>query len=257
MRKVTFSRPYLTNTKNKSMRSINLLSRSIVISFSLIILLLTAMGLKPRPIITKSGQIKGRITYEGKIPPPKKVSDKKISDAGIGPVFYQDLIVNNKGLANVFVHITALKGKNYAVSSKKKVIEMQGYQFSPRVTGVMVNQTLIFKNSDGKLHNVHGLPKVNKGFNIGMPPGKTHTTQFTSAEGPFKFTSDMHPWMNGYVAVMTHPYFAVSDKNGNFSINTAGLEPGTYTVQAWHEKLGTRTGTAKVTADDVVVNLKF
>ena len=58
---------------------------------------------------------------------------------------------------------------------------------------------------------------------------------------PFK--CDVHGWMNAYVGVVEHPYFAVTDKDGKFSLK--GLPPGTYTIEAWHEKLGTQT--AKVT----------
>jgi plastocyanin len=238
------------------MKSLNFPFRSLALSMPLLILLFTAMGFISKPAVITSGQLRGKIMFDGPVPPPKKVPNT--SDSDIGPVFYEDLIVNKGGVANVFVHISAVKAKNYPSSSNRKVIEIKGHQFRPRVVGVMTNQPLAFKNSDGILYNVHGLPKVNNQFNLGMPPtAKAKTMRFAKPEGPFKVKCDVHPWMSGYVAVMTHPYFAVSDQNGNFRINTVGLEPGTYKIRAWHEKLGTRTGTAKVIADDVIINLKF
>jgi hypothetical protein len=54
---------------------------------------------------------------------------------------------------------------------------------------------------------------------------------------PFK--CDVHGWMNAYVGVLDHPYFAVTGADGKFELKS--LPPGTYTVEAWHEKLGTAT----------------
>ena len=50
---------------------------------------------------------------------------------------------------------------------------------------------------------------------------------------------NVHAWMNAYVGVLEHPFFAVTDANGRFSIPQ--LPPGTYTIETWHERLGTQT----------------
>ena len=67
---------------------------------------------------------------------------------------------------------------------------------------------------------------------------KERQTQFPQAEGMFRIKCDVHPWMVGYVGVMKHPFFAVTGKDGQFTLK--GLPAGTYTVEAWHEKLGTQ-----------------
>jgi len=71
-------------------------------------------------------------------------------------------------------------------------------------------------------------------------------TSFGKAEGMFLVKCDIHPWMSAYVGVFTNPFFDVTDANGKFSIE--GLPPGTYEVEAWHEKLGVQTGSATVAA---------
>jgi hypothetical protein len=94
--------------------------------------------------------------------------------------------------------------------------------------------------SDGILHNVHGLPKQNREFNIGMPANLTEKSVTLNQPEPlFPVKCDVHPWMNAYVAVMSHPFWAVTDEDGAYSIEN--LPAGTYTVEAWHERLGTQT----------------
>ena len=103
-----------------------------------------------------------------------------------------------------------------------------------------VGQPLEIVNSDPTLHNIHALPKGNTEFNNGQPiQGMKMTHTFTAKEVMVPFKCDVHGWMNAYVGVLDHPYFAVTGKDGKFELKT--LPPGTYTIEAWHEKLGTQT----------------
>ena len=90
-----------------------------------------------------------------------------------------------------------------------------------------------------------------------MPASSTKAeTSFGKAEGMFLVKCDIHPWMSAYVGVFTHPFFAVTDESGKFSIE--GLPPGTYEVEAWHEKLGVRTGSVTVaTGSAATVDFSF
>jgi len=72
--------------------------------------------------------------------------------------------------------------------------------------------------------------------------------KFTAKEVMVPFKCDVHGWMNAYVGVLDHPFFAVTDKDGKFSFK--GLPPGTYTIEAWHEKLGTQTATVTIAAKE-------
>ena len=163
-----------------------------------------------------------------------------------------------KGRPSVFVQIKNAPDKDYPTPKEAVVIDQQGCIYLPRVAGVMVDQVLQFKNSDGILHNVHGLPKVNREFNIGMPPTlKESSRTFNKPEPLFKVKCDVHPWMNSYVAVMTHPYFAVTGEDGTFTIDTSGLPDGTYEIEAWHERLGTQTGSVTVSGGEASADFSF
>ena len=117
---------------------------------------------------------------------------------------------------------------------------------SPHVIGLQVGQPLEVRNSDGTLHNVHAVPKVNREFNFGQPTkGMKSTRTFDKVEVMVPFRCDVHGWMNAYAGVLAHPFFAVSKADGTFEIK--GLPPGSYTVEVWHEQLGTQT--TKVTVD--------
>jgi hypothetical protein len=111
----------------------------------------------------------------------------------------------------------------------------------------MVGQPYKILNSDGILHNVHTLPKLNKAFNKPMPATvKEATITFDKEESIFPTKCDVHPWMNAFVGVFTHPFFSVTSTDGKFTIS--GLDPGTYEITAWHERLGTQTASVTVAA---------
>ena len=130
------------------------------------------------------------------------------------------------------------------------LLDQEGCQYHPRVSGIQVGQTLEIKNSDATLHNVHALAKVNNEFNVGQPvQGMVSKKTFDKQEVMIKFKCDVHGWMASYLAVLPHPYYGVSQADGTFSIN--GLPPGSYTLEAWHERFGTRTLSAVVAAADV------
>jgi hypothetical protein len=108
------------------------------------------------------------------------------------------------------------------------------------VFGIQVGQPLEVVNNDPTLHNIHAIPKNNQEFNTGQPvEGMKYSHSFTAAEVMVPFKCDVHGWMNAYAGVLDHPYFGVTGSTGTFEINR--LPPGTYTIEAWHEKLGTQT----------------
>jgi hypothetical protein len=121
----------------------------------------------------------------------------------------------------------------------------------------MVGQAYRILNSDGILHNVHALPKVNPQFNQPMPPTmKEKTVTFAKPEPIFQIKCDVHPWMLAYVGVFTHPFFSTTGADGKFTIS--GLDPGTYEITAWHEVMGTQTATITVAANETKTqNFKF
>ena len=93
------------------------------------------------------------------------------------------------------------------------------------------------------------MPKANQEFNNGQPiQGMKMSHTFTAQEVMVPFKCDVHGWMNAYVGVVANPYFAVTDKDGKFELKS--LPPGTYTIEAWHEKLGTQTASVTIAAKE-------
>ncbi len=154
------------------------------------------------------------------------------------PATDEDVVAGPAGeLANVFVYVKNISG-NFPPPSTPVVLDQKGCQYHPHVNGIQVGQALQIKNDDATLHNVHALPNVNSQFNEGQPvQGMVSTRKFDKPEmTPFKIKCDVHGWMRSYMAIMPHPFYAVSADNGTFTI--PNLPPGNYTIVAWHEKYG-------------------
>ena len=155
-------------------------------------------------------------------------------------------------LANVFVYVkSGLEGKSFPAPVEKKRVDQRGCLFTPRVLGAQVGQTVAFTNGDATFHNVHALPATNEEFNDPQAQGMAPLEKrFDKPEVMVPVRCDIHPWMVAYIGVLSHPYYAVSGEDGAFSIPK--LPPGRYTLEAWHEKLGTRTREVTVSPGQIV-----
>jgi len=191
-----------------------------------------------------AGDVNGVVAFDGVAPknePIKMNADPVCVKQNTTPQSQETYEVADGKLANVFVYVKDGLG-NYAFDTPadKVTIDQKNCRYHPHVFGLRVNQTLEIVNSDPTLHNIHALPKGNAEFNNGQPiQGMKTEHKFTAKEIMVPFKCDVHGWMNAYVGVVDNPYFAVTDKDGKFSLK--GLPPGTYTIEAWHEKLGTQT----------------
>ncbi len=147
-------------------------------------------------------------------------------------------IVSSTGrIANVFVYVKeGLSGYILAGPSLTAELDQRGCVYRPHVQGIMVGQTLNIRNSDTTLHNINCQAANNPGFNFGQPTPGVRERVFRKPEPAIKFKCDVHPWMNAWLFVMDHPYFAVTERDGSFAI--PDLPPGDYTLAAWHEKFG-------------------
>jgi plastocyanin len=202
----------------------------------------------PAPVVSNpvdpatAGGVKGSIKLEGT--PPASQTINRRSDPyceQLGEARTQNFVVSNGGLQNVFVYVRDGLGQmKFPVPTAPVVMDQQGCTYTPRVFGIQTGQPLEILNSDETLHNIHALPMNNREFNRGQPlKGLKHTHVFTTAEVMVPFKCDVHGWMNAWVGVIDHPFYAVSGTGGGFAIEN--MPPGTYTIEAWHEKLGTQT----------------
>ena len=193
-----------------------------------------------------AGSIKGRVQFEGTVPPAEMIrmsSDRNCIPDG-QPTRASDalLVDDGRGIGNTFVYVKEGLDPSYTFDAPTApvVLDQKGCFYTPRVIGIRVGQPLDLVNSDPTLHNVHALPMVNQEFNQSLPKQNARTTKtFPAPEVMVRFTCDVHSWMSAFVGVMAHPYFAVTSPSGEFTIPT--LPPGTYTLETWNEKLGTKS----------------
>jgi len=155
--------------------------------------------------------------------------------------FQETVVVNSNGtLQDVFVYVKqGLPDQEWPVSSEGVLLDQSGCRYHPHVLGIQSGQTLIIRNSDGILHNIHPMPVNNRPFNLGQPVEMDSEKSFSTPEVMIPVECDVHDWMLGYIGVLSHPFFAVSGSDGSFSIS--GLPAGDYVVEAWHELYGTQT----------------
>jgi hypothetical protein len=201
------------------------------------------------------GTITGQVLFEG-TPPPSEVirldADPKCATLAAGEERRTEYIVLGQGntIQNVFVYVKdGLPPGLYPVPSTPVVLDQQKCRYVPRVLGAQVGQQLVIRNSDPLLHNVRAESQINAPFDVGTPiQGMEVKRTFATREIMVPFKCNVHAWMNAYVGVLEHPFFSVTDGSGRFSI--PHLPPGTYTVEIWHERLGTQTQQVTVAATD-------
>jgi hypothetical protein len=170
-----------------------------------------------------------------------------------GPVPNEEVVTGDAGaLANVIVYVKeGLKEGTWPISKESVVLDQSGCLYTPRVLAVMATQNIEIKNSDPTTHNIHPTPANNREWNESQPQGAAPLIKAFAREEnapPIPVKCNVHPWMKAYIAVFKHPYFSVTGKPGSFSIKN--LPPGEYTLEAWHEKLGTTSQKVTVGAKE-------
>jgi len=189
-----------------------------------------------------AGDITGKVTLKGTPPAEKEIGQIK-DDANCGKLHTEAVktrffvVGANNGLGDTVVVLKGITGKSAGASAAPLVVDQKGCFYTPYVAVCQTGQKIVVKNSDPVLHNVHTEPAVteNKPFNVPqMAGGADLTFTYDKPENFLKFKCDVHPWMFAYVTVVDHPYYAVTDKDGNFTIKD--VPAGKYTITAAHRK---------------------
>jgi plastocyanin len=210
-----------------------------------------------------AGSVKGMVALDGTAPKNEAIkmnADPVCIREAKGAQMQETYVVGSDGksLGNVFVYVKDGLG-NYVFDTptESAKIDQKECRYHPHVFGMRVGQPLEIVNSDPTLHNIHAMPKANQEFNNGQPiQGMKMTHTFTAPEVMVPFKCDVHGWMNAYVGVLPHPYYAVTKDDGKFELKD--LPAGTYTIEAWHEKLGTQTQSVTIAAKESKdVNFSF
>jgi plastocyanin len=161
------------------------------------------------------------------------------------------------GLANVFIQVTAgLENWKFPDATGEVVLDQHGCQYLPHVLVAQVGQTLKVKNSDPIMHNVHGINKKTEKdeFNWAQTKAGLEDTKDLKKAGGILVKCDVHGWMGAHIWIVKHPFFTVTGEDGAFTLPK--LPAGTYTIEAWHEKLGTQTQSVTL-GDKETKNISF
>lgn len=199
------------------------------------------------PTSNATVDVKGLITFSGTPPQGKKLTLPGGCKEG-GPSYTDEVIVNNGKLENVLIRVVkGLEGKTFKdVPSVPVVLNQKNCTYHPRVAAARVGQEVVFVNSDPVFHNVRSVSKANTNFNLAMPKKDQRISKrFDKPEFFVQAKCSIHPWMAANLAIMEHPFFAVSNAKGEFTIK--GLPVGKYTIEIWHEVFGTQTKEITVT----------
>jgi hypothetical protein len=221
------------------------------------------------------GTITAQVVVDGDVPEREKIKVTKDQEACLakGDLLSEDYVVNpkNKGVKNVIVWLID------ATDAKKKLpihprlanvklppveIDQPCCQFIPHVAAMREGQDLIFKNSAMIAHNVHLIAVGTKGPNMNfiLPAGgqkKLDAEEVPAQRLPITVQCDIHPWMSARIGVFAHPYFAVTDADGKFTIKDAPA--GDWRIVLWQESkgwvTGDKTGLAVTVADGKTMDL--
>ncbi|HUG53786.1 MAG TPA: carboxypeptidase regulatory-like domain-containing protein [Vicinamibacteria bacterium] len=193
------------------------------------------------------GVIKGRVLFEGTPPAPQKVkvsADPRCKAQHPDGLERSDLSVSGGGLGEALVYLKTGVTGTFPPSSAPALLDQKGCQYLPAMVAVQAGQPLKIRNSDPTLHNVHFRPALNPEINIGQPrAGMESSRVFAKPEVLVPIGCDVHPWMRAHLAVLSHPFFAVTVDGGAFEIR--GVPPGSYQIEARHPRLP--PASAKVT----------
>ncbi len=201
-----------------------------------------------------AGSVSGSVTLDGKpaaIKPINMSAEPYCQKAHPKPVVPPEVVVDDKGdLANVVIYVKDGLG-DYTFNTPKEsaVLDQKGCMYDPHIVALMTGQTFEVKNDDQTTHNIHPMPKDNRDWNKSQPPGATPIDEtFGRAENAIPVKCNVHPWMKSYIFVFKNPYYAITSKDGKFELKD--LPPGTYTIEAWHEKYGTSDQTVTIGAKE-------
>jgi plastocyanin len=221
---------------------------------ALSIIAVVVAGASARPVTAQAGRtgtIVGHVRLMAAAPPSPPI--RMGADPACAAIYrargetpVHPLVIRSAdgGLANAFIDVEGTFPAT-PVPSTQVVLDQKDCMFSPRVMGARAGQTLEIHNSDRTSHNAHATTSQKNAFNISQPvPGMVTKVALKSAERMLRVRCDIHGWMLGYIGVMPHPYWAVSDTGGAFRI--ASVPAGRHTIRIWHERYGEQTMTVTV-----------
>lgn len=200
--------------------------------------------------VSDGGTIKGKVVYQGSVPTKKIIPTKDRETCGETREEPEILVGPDKGVQDAVVYLKGVqKGKALEKPAKKPEIVNHKCRFEPAVQAFPVG-TVVIVNSDPVMHNTHGFSGKQTVFNVALPVKGQRIEKPLTKPGIMRVECDTHGWMLAWVYAADNPYYAVTKKDGSFSL--ADVPPGTYTLVAWQALTGETETQVTVKGKDVV-----
>ncbi len=200
--------------------------------------------------VTDGGTIRGAVRFVGTVPSARTVSVSEDTETCGESRQVQTVEVGvGQGLANAVVSLVDIThGAALETPASPPVLDQVGCRFVPHVLLAPAGVPVHILNSDPLTHNVHTVAFENRPVNRAQPKDLHQIEVTFRAAEKVKVKCDIHGWMSAWIAVVDHPYHAITAQNGAFVIGN--VPPGTYTLEVWHETLGTSTQSVTVAAGE-------
>jgi len=193
---------------------------------------------------TTAGSVTGIVRFDGMPPKKKAINMSAVPNCAklhSEPVMSEEVVPGDSGaLQNVVVYLKGDFSAYYFPPAGAPVkISQNGCIYSPHVAAVMTGDPVEVGNADSTTHNINVISKSRQGWNETQAQGSAPIQKsFAKEEITLLVKCNIHPWMRFYLAVLSHPYFQVTGKDGQFALRN--VPPGTYKLVAWHEEFGAR-----------------
>ena len=201
-------------------------------------------------------QIHGFVKFSGTAPENEKLSLPPGCTKKRGDIYSNAVLIHDGFVQDVAVRITkGLEGQSFGNVPQTAVkLDQHDCMYNPRTIVVRAGQPVEFINSDPVFHNVRSVTEKNEIFNVAMPQQNDHMAKIFNKPEIMQTKCSVHPWMNANIVVVDHPFAAVSNSKGEFTIPQ--LPAGHYTLEAWHEILGSVTQEIDVKENETL-NVEF
>lgn len=199
------------------------------------------------PRAPATGTITGTVTWRGEVPARTVLDRSRDPSCAKTARLSEDVLVEGGRLRDVHVRVKIGTAGTHPAPATPVVIVQTDCMYTPRVVGVMAGQKLEVVNSDPTFHNVRGNLGTKILWNLAHTAGAANLVRsdLGAAGEVLSLHCDVHPWMAAWAVVSDHPYFAVTGADGAFTLRD--VPAGTYTLEAWHPRLGLKTARVKVT----------
>jgi hypothetical protein len=207
----------------------------------------------------ETGSVSGKVTFEGTPAKQRTINmsqEPSCAKQYATPATTESVVTGpNNALENVVVYVSA-GAPDEPAPEQPAVLTQKGCRYAPHVTVLQVNQELEIVNDDQTFHNIHPLPKNNREWNKSQPPGAPPVEDKYARPEFIPVKCNIHPWMNGTLAVLRNSHYSVTGGQGEFKL--PNLPPGDYTISAWHESYGEQTQQITITGSATkTVNFVF